>query len=907
MLSNEDFAVLLPRVALGDRAAFEQVYRAACGRLLGVAFRILNSRERAEEVLQEAFMNVWNSAGGFDASVAGPMTWLINIVRNKAIDALRSGKTERASTLALDEEAMAVAADPTQQPQALLERSLEKLRITGCMGELHSSVRQCEDGVRKHRAQQNDRHRPDAVRIRYTCVLFRYSPRSPLPREQRRERCDSHRQREHGKRHRHPRRRDKFIEWSVRSVWDIHRYALRFFVAASGVLVRSFPRSACGISPERAQIPVVPARGRKYDPWRPARIDTYCSSGGNMFLQHFSRLSRSATALLSLASMLLLASCGGGGGGGGPTTPSTPGGGGGGGGGGPSPSAWTTRLDGARAAVGVSGLAWNGSRLVAVGDSISASSDFLIWNEREAFGSYNDVAWNAGLFVAVGDSGRIETSTDGLTWTIREFCCTFPANSAVVSSGSLWVVVGSSGSVRTSPDGITWTSRTTPTTKQLNSVAWTGSQFVAVGESGTVITSPDGVNWTARTSGATDTFTAVGANASLIVASTFPFPGSTSALYTSPDGITWTPRNSGIGTFNSIIYAGGKWVAAGNSLFATSADGLTWNPTPIVALLNSVLYTGTEYVMSGVSSFSPGTIYTSPDATTWTVKSTYQKLTALARSTADGRLAAIGQTTGSLASIDGGLTWQYGGLTSLSGNLFLDLEWFPATGAFFASVQEGANRGIYSSTDGLAWTRVANLSFEKIGASPTMLVNVGASSLGGGIASSPDGVNWTLRTSPTANFLQDVYWTGSQFVAVGASGTIITSADGMSWALRTSSATSGINAVLRGAASSPSLLVVVGDGGTILTSDSGISWVQRSSSTLFPLRRVTWTGTEFVAVGGDGIVVRSPNGIDWSTQATPYTNPLFGSDPYNLNDLVWTGSSGRVVAVGDRGLVTTSP
>src|SRR2546425_12676419 len=70
------------------------------------------------------------------------MTWLINIVRNKAIDALRSGKTERASTLALDEEAMAGAADATQQPQALLERSLERLRITGCMGGLGAPQRQ---------------------------------------------------------------------------------------------------------------------------------------------------------------------------------------------------------------------------------------------------------------------------------------------------------------------------------------------------------------------------------------------------------------------------------------------------------------------------------------------------------------------------------------------------------------------------------------------------------------------------------------------------------------------------------------------------------------------------------------------------------------------------------------------
>ena len=142
MPANEDLAALLSRVALKDRAAFEGVYRATCAHLLGVAFRILNSRERAEEVLQEAFMNVWHGAGGFDASVAGPMTWLINIVRNRAIDALRSGKAERVSTSAFDEEALAVEADAMQQPQVLFERSLEALRITGCMGGLGAPQRQ---------------------------------------------------------------------------------------------------------------------------------------------------------------------------------------------------------------------------------------------------------------------------------------------------------------------------------------------------------------------------------------------------------------------------------------------------------------------------------------------------------------------------------------------------------------------------------------------------------------------------------------------------------------------------------------------------------------------------------------------------------------------------------------------
>jgi RNA polymerase sigma-70 factor, ECF subfamily len=142
MSAAEDLPQLLSRVALRDRVAFERLYRATCAHLLGVAFRILNNRDRAEEVLQEAFMNVWNSASGYNPGVATPMTWLINIVRNKAIDTVRSGKTERASTVALDDEGMDVAADDSMQPQHLLHESLVKIKIDRCMSELNASQRQ---------------------------------------------------------------------------------------------------------------------------------------------------------------------------------------------------------------------------------------------------------------------------------------------------------------------------------------------------------------------------------------------------------------------------------------------------------------------------------------------------------------------------------------------------------------------------------------------------------------------------------------------------------------------------------------------------------------------------------------------------------------------------------------------
>lgn len=137
-----DLPALLARVALRDRAAFEQLYGATCAHLLSVAFRILNNRERAEEALQEAFMNVWHSASGYNPVVATPMTWLINIVRNKAIDMLRAGRTERAATVELDDDALAVANDDAQQPQQLLANSLAKARLDGCMGTLSASQRQ---------------------------------------------------------------------------------------------------------------------------------------------------------------------------------------------------------------------------------------------------------------------------------------------------------------------------------------------------------------------------------------------------------------------------------------------------------------------------------------------------------------------------------------------------------------------------------------------------------------------------------------------------------------------------------------------------------------------------------------------------------------------------------------------
>lgn len=146
MASDTPLPELMARVALQDRAAFQSLYQATCGSLFSVALRILRNENWADDVLQEAYVNIWHNAAAYRPGAGAPMTWLINIVRNKAIDALRARKAELALTSDLGDEALdardGLAADAAHEPQQLLDDSLVKAKIAGCMGTLPAAQRQ---------------------------------------------------------------------------------------------------------------------------------------------------------------------------------------------------------------------------------------------------------------------------------------------------------------------------------------------------------------------------------------------------------------------------------------------------------------------------------------------------------------------------------------------------------------------------------------------------------------------------------------------------------------------------------------------------------------------------------------------------------------------------------------------
>ena len=132
MLTQAELVDLLAAVANGDAVAFERLYEATRAKLYGVVLRILGRPELADEVIQETYLKVWKMADQFDPTIASPITWMVAMARNRAIDIVRK-KPE----LSIEDapEAMAIAAE-MPPPLARREMTEELKRLLACLGKL---------------------------------------------------------------------------------------------------------------------------------------------------------------------------------------------------------------------------------------------------------------------------------------------------------------------------------------------------------------------------------------------------------------------------------------------------------------------------------------------------------------------------------------------------------------------------------------------------------------------------------------------------------------------------------------------------------------------------------------------------------------------------------------------------
>ena len=132
--SDGDLASLLRQTALGDLAAFEQVYRELSGPVFGLVRRVLLDEAQSEEVAQEVFLDVWRHCGRFSAQRGTARSWVLVIAHRKAVDRVRSEESANARAAAAGR--LEPGTTPADGVESHVENTLEREKVRRCLRRL---------------------------------------------------------------------------------------------------------------------------------------------------------------------------------------------------------------------------------------------------------------------------------------------------------------------------------------------------------------------------------------------------------------------------------------------------------------------------------------------------------------------------------------------------------------------------------------------------------------------------------------------------------------------------------------------------------------------------------------------------------------------------------------------------
>ena len=622
----------------------------------------------------------------------------------------------------------------------------------------------------------------------------------------------------------------------------------------------------------------------------------------------------------------------------------------------------------------------------------------------------NDILWVGGsvnMFVVVGQV-CILTSPDGINWTSRKNTNMLIWETAAYSStqGIVAVFNGTyaANAVLKSTNGITWTtSAGLGFTQAMWGIAWSPSLslFVMVGAGGRIMSSPDGTTWTQRTSNTTNTLTSIAWSPELSLFVAVANTG-TSRVVTSPDGINWTTRTSAAETYSwrkviwvsdlGLFIAGAQTTVANNLMY--SSDGINWSiasmsPSATAAWrvpmawspeLKRLLVLSQSTTQNAVGTaalsadiFAGKTSYMSITAApsnyeTWLDNTASTTLTAAAsvstgatpsyqwqRSSDNGTNWSdlAGQTSTSLVLTDAETetastnSYKYRFSASSAGisnspvvsdkvsltvrsttkdycvenwtmysaansNQLRSVVWAPSLSLFCAIGDSGTNNRAQTSPDGITWTvrttpSAANNNWQGLAWSPelSLFVAVAGSGTNNRVMTSPDGIAWTARTSAQDNNWTSVCWSPTAngtglFVAVSNGGTnrVMTSPDGINWTVRTSSITTYCVCW-----SAEVGLFVAAGFNSMATSPDGINWTLRNPAAIAAgaFVSVCWSKElglfcAFPSATSNGKVVTSPDGINWTARMSQ--QDVFFQSQFFGNGIAWSPGVGRFVQVG---------
>lgn len=128
-----DLVELLRLSSRGDEAAFAQLYDATASRVHGLALRVVRDPAQAEEVTQEAFLDIWRTASRFDPDRGSPLAWMLTITHRKAVDRVRSAESSTRRDVTYEQQNQPVAHDVTAEAA---QASIEARRVRGALATL---------------------------------------------------------------------------------------------------------------------------------------------------------------------------------------------------------------------------------------------------------------------------------------------------------------------------------------------------------------------------------------------------------------------------------------------------------------------------------------------------------------------------------------------------------------------------------------------------------------------------------------------------------------------------------------------------------------------------------------------------------------------------------------------------
>lgn len=93
--TNAELAAVLERVASGDQLAFGELYDLTSARIFGLVRRLLVDHAQSEEVTQEVFLEIWQTAPRFDSGRGAAMSWMMTMAHRRAVDRIRASQAGR--------------------------------------------------------------------------------------------------------------------------------------------------------------------------------------------------------------------------------------------------------------------------------------------------------------------------------------------------------------------------------------------------------------------------------------------------------------------------------------------------------------------------------------------------------------------------------------------------------------------------------------------------------------------------------------------------------------------------------------------------------------------------------------------------------------------------------------------